>query len=94
MNVNNTYFCFILIEYGNFNHGDPSVFRAQYKATRIGGKNLRKLISGHCVAATNTCDEDDEEFTSLYPGGIPEDESGCALLMEDCTRYKLNLKLS
>ena len=26
MNVNNTYFCFIFVEYGNFHHGEPGIF--------------------------------------------------------------------
>ena len=37
MNVKNTYFCFILVEYDSFQHGEPNVFfGAQYKATRTG----------------------------------------------------------
>ena len=31
-------------------------------------------------AATNAHGKDDEEFTRLYPDGIPEEESGCVLL--------------
>ena len=39
-------------------------------------------------AATNAHGKDDEEFTRLYPDGIPEDESGCVLCVP-CQRMAL-----
>ena len=45
-----------------------------------------------CVPATNAHGEDNEEFTRLYPDGIPEDESGRALL-KACLAIEWHLSL-
>ena len=71
MNVNNSYFCFILVEYSSFHHTKPREL--------VEKVNTDEFLNT-CVAATNDHGEDDEEFTRIYLGGIPEDESGRALL--------------
>ena len=72
---------FILVEYGNFHHGEPRIF---LKHNSEPHELVQKVITDEfldtCVAATNAHREDDEEFTSLYPDGIPTEESGSALL--------------
>ena len=82
MNVKNTYFCFILVEYGSFQHSQPSFFFFEHN--RKPHELVKKVITDEflktCVAATNPHGEDDEEFTRLYLDDIPEDESGCALV--------------
>ena len=81
MNVKNTYFCFILVEYRSFHHGEPSIFWGQNtKPHELVEKVITDEFLNTCVAATNAHGEDNEEFTRLYPDGIPEDESGRALL--------------
>ena len=73
--------CFILVEYRSFHHGEPSVFlEHNRKPHELVDKVITVEFLNTCVAATNNNGEDDEEFTRLYPDGIPEDESGCALL--------------
>ena len=81
MNVKNTYFCFILVEYVSFQHGEPSVFlEHNTKPQELLEKVITDKSLNACVTATNARDKDDEEFTRSYPDGIPEDESGRALL--------------
>ena len=81
MNVKNTYFCFILVEYDSFHHGDPSVFlEHNTKPHELVKKVIKDEFLKTCVAATNAHGEDNEEYTRFYPDCIPEDESGRALL--------------
>ena len=81
MNVKNTYFCFILVEYVSFQYGEPSVFlEHNTKPQELLEKVITDKSLNACVTATNDRDKDDEEFTRSYPDGIPEDESGRALL--------------
>ena len=68
-------------KYGSFHHGEPSVFwEHNTKPHELVEKAITNEFLNTCVAATNAYGEDDEEFTRLYPDGIPEDESGRALL--------------
>lgn len=74
LNVKNTYFCFILVEYGSFQHGKPSAFlEHNTKSHELVEKVITDEFLSTCVAAANSHGEDDEEFFRLYPYGIPED---------------------
>ena len=81
MIVKNTYFRFILVEYGSFQHGKPSAFlEHNTKSHELVEKVITDEFLNTCIAVTNAHGEDDEEFTRIYPDGIPEDEPGRALL--------------
>ena len=83
MNVKNTCCCLILVEYGSFHHGKPSVFlEHNTKPHELVEKVITDEFLNTCNAATNAHGEDDEQFTRLYPDSIPKDESGRALLKE------------
>ena len=89
MNVRNTYFRFVLVEYSSFQHGEPSVFWSSIQNHMSWLKKSSKMNFGSLFfAATNAHGKDDEEFTRLYPDGIPEDESGCVLCVP-CQRMAL-----
>ena len=40
----------------------------------------KKQFLGTSVAETNAHGEDEEEFTSLYPDGLPGNKSGCLIV--------------
>ena len=64
MNVNNTYFCFIFVEYGNFHYGEPSVFlEHNTKPQELIKKVITDKFLETYVATTSAQGEVDEEFT-------------------------------
>ena len=59
MNVKNTYFCFILVEYRSFHHGEPSIFWGQNtKLHELVEKVITDEFLNTGVAATNAHSDD------------------------------------
>ena len=71
--IENTYLCFIFVEYGTFQHSELSDFlEPNTKPHELVEKVITYEFLNTYIAAINA--HKDEEFARLYPDGISKDE--------------------